>query len=112
MADLAGVFDADGAGGAVFFRPRSLIVSVDIEAVIIASPDSAHAELSDRDRLLTAILGGMNERHPLLPQSNVFTDHDVALLEAVGRLTSAGNRTARRPSSRSPGEGTRIFFCN
>jgi len=52
-ARLAGVFDADAAraqaaaaGAAVFSDPRSLIASESIEAVIIASPDATHAELT------------------------------------------------------------------
>jgi len=52
-ARLAGVFDADAAraqaaaaGAAVFSDPRSLIASDSIEAVIIASPDATHAELT------------------------------------------------------------------
>ena len=52
-AHLAGVFDADAAraeaaaaGAAVFSDPRSLIASDRIEAVIIASPDATHAELT------------------------------------------------------------------
>ncbi|WP_158815005.1 Gfo/Idh/MocA family oxidoreductase [Methylocapsa sp. S129] len=52
-AHLAGVFDADGAraqaaaaGAPVFSDPRSLIASNHIEAVIIASPDATHAELT------------------------------------------------------------------
>jgi len=52
-AHLAGVFDADAAraqaaadGAAVFSSPRSLIASDNIEAVIIASPDATHAELT------------------------------------------------------------------
>jgi myo-inositol 2-dehydrogenase/D-chiro-inositol 1-dehydrogenase len=52
-AHLAGVFDADparaqaaAAGGVVFSDPRSLIESDDIEAVIVASPDATHAELT------------------------------------------------------------------
>jgi myo-inositol 2-dehydrogenase / D-chiro-inositol 1-dehydrogenase len=52
-AHLAGVFDSDAAraqaaaaGSAVFSDPRSLIASDRIEAVIIASPDATHAELT------------------------------------------------------------------
>ncbi|HXZ16316.1 MAG TPA: Gfo/Idh/MocA family oxidoreductase [Roseiarcus sp.] len=52
-AHLAGVFDADeararavAAGAFVFSEPRSLIESDRIEAVIIASPDATHAELT------------------------------------------------------------------
>jgi myo-inositol 2-dehydrogenase / D-chiro-inositol 1-dehydrogenase len=52
-AHLAGVFDADAAraeaaavGAAVFSDPRSLIASDRIEAVIIASLDATHAELT------------------------------------------------------------------
>src|SRR3989440_6869864 len=52
-ARLAGVFDAAAAraqaaaaGAAVFSDPRSLIASDSIEAVIIASPDASHAELT------------------------------------------------------------------
>ena len=52
-AHLAGVFDADpdraqaaAVGAAVFSDPRSLIASDQIEAVIIASPDATHAELT------------------------------------------------------------------
>ena len=52
-AHLAGVFDADpdralaaAVGAAVFSDPRSLIASEQIEAVIIASPDATHAELT------------------------------------------------------------------
>ena len=52
-AHLAGVFDADAAraqaaaaGAAVFSDPQSLIASDRIEAVIIASPDATHAELT------------------------------------------------------------------
>jgi myo-inositol 2-dehydrogenase / D-chiro-inositol 1-dehydrogenase len=52
-AHLAGVFDADAARAqaaaacaAVFSDPQSLILSDRIEAVIIASPDAAHAELT------------------------------------------------------------------
>ena len=52
-AHLAGVFDADpdraraaGAGAVVFSDPRSLIASERIEAVVIASPDATHAELT------------------------------------------------------------------
>jgi predicted dehydrogenase len=52
-AHLTGVFDADAActqaaaaGSAVFSDPRSLIASDRIEAVIIASPDATHAEVT------------------------------------------------------------------
>ena len=52
-AHLAGVFDSDAAraeaaaaGSAVFSDPRSLIASDRIEAVIVASPDATHAELT------------------------------------------------------------------
>ncbi len=52
-AHLAGVFDADPArartaasGAAVFSDPQSLIASDRIEAVVIASPDATHAELT------------------------------------------------------------------
>ena len=52
-AHLAGVFDADpdraraaAAGAVVFSDPRSLIASERIEAVVIASPDATHAELT------------------------------------------------------------------
>ncbi len=52
-AHLAGVFDADAAraevaaeGAAVFSDPQSLIASDRIEAVIIASADATHAELT------------------------------------------------------------------
>ena len=52
-AHLAGVFDADAArarvaadGATVFQTPQSLIGSDRIEAVIIASPDATHAELT------------------------------------------------------------------
>jgi myo-inositol 2-dehydrogenase / D-chiro-inositol 1-dehydrogenase len=52
-AHLAGVFDADPdraraatAGAVVFSDPRSLIASERIEAVVIASPDATHAELT------------------------------------------------------------------
>ena len=53
VAHLAGVFDADAArgqaaaaGATVFPDPRSLIASDRVEAVIIASPDASHAELT------------------------------------------------------------------
>jgi myo-inositol 2-dehydrogenase/D-chiro-inositol 1-dehydrogenase len=52
-AHLAGVFDADAAraqvaaaGATVFPDPRSLITSDRVDAVIIASPDGTHAELT------------------------------------------------------------------
>src|SRR5579871_2805954 len=52
-AHLAGVFDADAAraqavaaDAVVFPDPRSLIASGRIDAVIIASPDATHAELT------------------------------------------------------------------
>jgi myo-inositol 2-dehydrogenase/D-chiro-inositol 1-dehydrogenase len=52
-AHLAGVFDADvaraqaaAAGATVHSDPQSLIASDRIEAVIIASPDGTHAELT------------------------------------------------------------------
>ena len=52
-AHLAGVFDADAAraqaaavGAAVFSDPWSLIASNKIDAVIVASPDATHAELT------------------------------------------------------------------
>jgi myo-inositol 2-dehydrogenase / D-chiro-inositol 1-dehydrogenase len=52
-AHLAGVFDADlararaaAAGAIVFSDPRSLIASNDVDAVILASPDATHAELT------------------------------------------------------------------
>ncbi|TYL87989.1 Gfo/Idh/MocA family oxidoreductase [Bradyrhizobium cytisi] len=52
-AHLAGVFDADAAraqaaaaGATVFPDPRSLIASDRIEAVIVASPDGTHAEMT------------------------------------------------------------------
>ena len=52
-AHLAGVFDSDAAraqaaaaDAAVFSDPQSLIASDRIEAVIIASPDATHAELT------------------------------------------------------------------
>ena len=52
-ARLAGVFDADAAraqaaaaGASVFPDPRSLIASDSIEAVIIASPDATHVDLT------------------------------------------------------------------
>src|SRR6202022_4469239 len=52
-AHLAGVFDADAAraqaaaaDAAVFADPRSLITSDRVGAVIIASPDATHAELT------------------------------------------------------------------
>jgi myo-inositol 2-dehydrogenase/D-chiro-inositol 1-dehydrogenase len=52
-AHLAGVFDADAAraqaaaaGATVFPDPRSLITSDRVGAVIIASPDGTHAELT------------------------------------------------------------------
>src|SRR6266513_4385207 len=53
VAHLAGVFDANAAraqaaaaGATVFPDPRSLIASDRVEAVIIASPDASHAELT------------------------------------------------------------------
>ena len=52
-AHLAGVFDADAAraqaaaaGATVFSDPRSLIASERVEAVVVASPDGTHAEMS------------------------------------------------------------------
>ena len=52
-AHLAGVFDADdarvqaaAAGATVYSDPRSLIASDRVGAVIIASPDTTHAELA------------------------------------------------------------------
>ena len=52
-AHLAGVFDADAAraqaiaaGATVFPDPRALIASDRVDAVVIASPDAAHAELA------------------------------------------------------------------
>jgi myo-inositol 2-dehydrogenase/D-chiro-inositol 1-dehydrogenase len=52
-AHLAGVFDADAAraqavaaGATVFPDPRALIASERVDAVVIAAPDAAHAELA------------------------------------------------------------------
>ncbi|MEH2493344.1 Gfo/Idh/MocA family oxidoreductase [Bradyrhizobium sp. AZCC 2230] len=50
---LAGIFDADAAraqavasGATVFSNPQSLIASDQIDAIVIASPDSTHASLT------------------------------------------------------------------
>ncbi|TYL97750.1 Gfo/Idh/MocA family oxidoreductase [Bradyrhizobium rifense] len=52
-AHLAGIFDADAAraqavasGATVFSDPQSLIASDQIDAIVIASPDSTHASLT------------------------------------------------------------------
>lgn len=52
-AHLAGIFDADSAraqavasGATVFSDPQSLIVSNQIDAIVIASPDATHAALT------------------------------------------------------------------
>lgn len=52
-AHLAGIFDADSAraqavasGATVFSDPQSLIVSDQIDAIVIASPDATHAALT------------------------------------------------------------------